>query len=182
MVRSRVSKRYARALFELAREENLLQQVEKDLSELDQYLKASDEFENLLASPVVHANKKREVFDDLFGKQFHPKTMDFIRLLLEKNREYLLPEIIEYFHQLLDEKNGIIRGQLLTAYPFSEAQLELLNKHLNQITTKKVILTQDVDKELLGGFIVQMDDTVIDSSLKNQLLKLRENLLSPENG
>jgi len=168
-------------LFELAREENLLQQVEKDLSALDQYLIASDEFENLLASPVVHANQKREVFDDLFGKRFHTKTMDFIRLLLEKNRESLLPEIIEYFLQLLDEQNGIIRGQLLTAYPFSDAQLELLNKHLNQVTAKKVILTQYVDKNLLGGFIVRMDDTVIDSSLKNQLLKLRENLLSPEN-
>ena len=90
--------------------------------------------------------------------------------------------MIEYFQHLLDEKNGIIRGQLQTAYPLNERQLDLLNKQLNRITGKTVVITERVDKELLGGFIVRMQDTVIDSSLKNQLFKLRENLLSPENG
>jgi F-type H+-transporting ATPase subunit delta len=181
-MQSPVSKRYARALFELAREENFLDRVEKDLSDLYRYLKESDEFRNLLVSPVIHATRKRKILEDLFGKQFNKKTLDFLRLLLDKNREALLPEMIGYFQQLLDEKNGIIRGQLQTAYPLNEQQLDLLNKRLNRITGKNVVITQQVDKELLGGFVVRMQDTVIDSSLKNQLLRLRENLLSPENG
>jgi F-type H+-transporting ATPase subunit delta len=181
-MQSSVSKRYARAFFELALEENLLDRVEKDLLDLYRYLQESDEFRNLLASPLIHATRKRKILEDLFGKQFNGKTLDFLRLLLDKNREALLLDMIEYFQHLLDEKNGIIRGQLQTAYPLNERQLDLLNKQLNRITGKTVVITERVDKELLGGFIVRMQDTVIDSSLKNQLFKLRENLLSPENG
>lgn len=180
MVRSRVSKRYARALFEFVEEGEQLEIVEKDLSELKKNYETSDEFLTLLESPVIHTSEKKRVFGDLFRKKFHTKTLNFLDLLLDKNREALLPQIIEDFLMLLDEKKGVIRGQLFTAYPFHDNQLKSLKTRLDKITGKNVILVQKVNSDLLGGFIVRMNDTVIDASLKNQLSKMWESLVSAE--
>jgi F-type H+-transporting ATPase subunit delta len=134
----------------------------------------------LLSSPIIHTSEKKDVFEQLFQKKVHALTYDFLILLLDKNREEWLPSIIDFFMKLSDEARGIIRAQLVTAYKFAGEQLKALKKQLDVFSGKNVVLVQQVDESLLGGFVVRLDDTVIDTSLRNQLAKLRESMVSPE--
>jgi F-type H+-transporting ATPase subunit delta len=180
VVGTRVSRRYARALFELAQEKNQLDRIAQDLKFLENIYHESKDFTVILDSPVIHNAEKKKIFADLFEAKVHALTSHFLNLLLEKNRESLLPGIIHLFMEILDESKGIVRGQLLTAYPFTDIQLESLKSRLDRLTGKNVVLQQSIEEQLLGGFIVRMDDKVIDNSILNQLSQLRENLISKD--
>jgi F-type H+-transporting ATPase subunit delta len=180
VVGTRVSRRYARALFELALEKNYLDRVAQDLKLLENIYQESKDFTVILESPVIHNAEKKKIFTQLFEGKVHALTFYFLNLLLKKNRESLLPKIIQFFMDILDESRGIVRSQLLTAYPFTDMQLASLKSHLDRISGKNVVLEQSVDEQLLGGFIVRMDDRVIDNSILNQLSQLRENLISKD--
>jgi len=78
----------------------------------------------MLVSPVIGADEKRRVLDNLFRKQLHPITFHFLNLLIDKKRENLLPIIINQFMKLLDEDRGILRGKLITAYKFTKTQMQ----------------------------------------------------------
>ena len=178
MVGTRVTLRYARALFELAEERKLLSKVEQDLTELLKVYETSPDFRAILESPVIQSSKKKDIFTELFKDKLNPLTFRFLILLVTKNRENFLQIIITRFMDLLDEAKGIIRGQLFTAYPFSDQQLTTLKKRLDKITEKNVVIEQKVEPELLGGFVIRMNDTVVDTSLKNNLAKLRARMIS----
>ncbi len=175
-----MTKRYAKALFELAGDEGLRSAVENDLQSIEQTVAASDDFRILLDSPVIHESEKRKFFKALFQDKLQPITFHFLMLLLEKNRENLLPDIIVHYRQLLDEANGIVRGSLITAHSFSAEQLDELKKRLDKITGKKVVLTEQKDASLIGGFVIRLDNTVIDTSIKNQLARMREQMVAGE--
>ncbi len=180
MVGSRVTKRYAKALFELAKENDLLAGVDKNLAYLRQIAEKSDQFQEILISPVIQMSKKKEVFEKLFRAELSELTINFLNLLLLKNREPLLLDIIDQFDKLKDAAEGIVRGHLFSASEFDDKQKKLLVEQLEKMTGKQVVLQEDLDKTLLGGFVVRLDDTVIDSSLKTQLTRLREKMISGE--
>jgi len=82
-----------------------------------------------------------------------------------------------YYRDLLDEERGIVRGTVFTVVEMTDEQLKALNQKLNRMVGKTVVLTQKVDASLVGGFIVQIKDTVIDNSIRHQLEKLKERLV-----
>lgn len=180
MVGTRVTIRYARALFELAREKKLLSQVADDLNYVLQVYQSSADFSRLLDSPVVQTADKKKIFVRLFRNKVNPLTGEFLDMVVEKGRENLLAIIIERFHELLDREQGILRGRLETAYRFSQDQLAALKKQMDKLTGKNVIIRQHVNPELLGGFIIRLEDTVIDTCIKSQLARMREAMVSGE--
>jgi F-type H+-transporting ATPase subunit delta len=175
---SRATIRYAKALFELARDEKKLEQVQADLNTLQEALQKSPDLQRVLESPIIPKEDKADLLNQLFQDRVSELTMRFLQLLVEKNRESLLGFIIQRFGELLDDYQGILRGQLISAYAFTPEQLKALKARLDKITGKNVLLEEQVDPQLLGGFVVRIKDTIIDVSLKNQLLKLREHLVS----
>ena len=128
MIGSRVSRRYAKALFELSKEQGVLEQVESDMHSVWEMIGESEEFVVILHSPVIQAPEKRQVISELFGTKIHQLSFDFLMLLLDKNREGLLPDIITYFLKYIDESKGIIRGELKAAYPLTSEQKSSLKK------------------------------------------------------
>ncbi len=174
---SRVAKRYAIALFEGAKEQQLLETVEEQLKVLDTTYEEVEAFRQLIDSPVISNEEKLKVADQLFAKKLHPFVLNFLKLLIRKNREMLLPGIVDYFNELLDEHRGILRGVVYTVVPMTDEQLNALNERLNAMTGKTVVLTQQVDASLIGGFVVQIKDMVIDNSIRHQLEKLKERLV-----
>ena len=177
VIGSRVTRRYAKALFELAQEKNILDTVENDLKMIMAAFQKSSEVPMLLESPIIPTRDKKAAFDKSFKQHVHQVTYDFLMLLLDKNREENLPDIIGHFMKSLDDHRGIVRGKLFTAHPFNETQKKALTEKLREQTGKKILMEEEIDQSLIGGFVVRLEDTVIDTSLKNQLDKLHQNLI-----
>jgi len=177
VIKSRVAKRYARALFEFALDNNQLESAAADLDLLDAALRDSPEFRRLIDSPVISNQAKQAAFSALFKDRLQADTFKFVSFLIAKNREAVLPDIVAEFRDLLDEHRGILRGEVSSVMPLSELQLHNLKERLNRLTGKNVLITQHTDPNLLGGLVVRIRDTVYDASLRNKLEKLRQSLV-----
>ena len=170
----RVAKRYAAALMESAREQNVLEEVAQDVQILKEVLQHTREFRLFLSSPIISIEKKRRVVTELFARQLHPMTFTYLHMLIEKGRESILPSIITQFYSLHDEMLGIISVDVKTAVPFSGTQEKKLITQLEEYSGKKVRVTFSLDKSIQGGFIVRAGDTVFDGSVRRQFERLRE--------
>ncbi len=177
MNRTRVAHRYAQALMEISEEQNAVEQVTADLALIDATLKASRDLRLLLASPVVREGKKNAVFQELWGSRLHRSTMVFLLLLTKKQREPVLPDVIEEFAVLHDRKLGVVRAEVSTAVPISAAQETELGAGLSRSTGKTVRLRTSVDPSIRGGVVVRIGDRVVDASVRRNLERLRERFL-----
>jgi F-type H+-transporting ATPase subunit delta len=170
----RVAKRYASALMESAREQNILEEVAGDVQILKGVLKNTREFRLFLSSPVISIEKKRRIVTELFTRRLYSMTFTFLHMLIVKGREGVLPEIITQFYALRDEMLGIITVEVKTAVPFSGVQEKALITQLEKYSGKKVRVTFSLDKSIQGGFVARTGDTVFDGSVRRQFERLRE--------
>lgn len=170
MPNPRLASRYAKSLLDLAVEKGQLEKVYADMLYLQQLTKDSREFLNLLRSPIVSSEKKLTTVDAVIGKNVSELTAAFTRLLINKNREAELPEIIVAFIKQYKEKKGIHTVKLTTAVPVSEA---VKNQIIDQV--KRTSGMQDievesiVDPNIIGGFVLQTGDKLIDASIAYDL-------------
>jgi F-type H+-transporting ATPase subunit delta len=130
-----------------------------------------------LESPLIPADKKHAIIDQIFGKEADPLTRSFLHLLITKRREDILRTVEEEFQVLSDQARGLIRAEATVAAPLSEADRAALVDGLKTRTGKQIELDVRVDPVILGGVVVRMQDTVIDGSVRGALERLREQML-----
>jgi F-type H+-transporting ATPase subunit delta len=174
----RLAHRYGTALLQSAEEEHLLEQTALDAEMIAETVRSSRELRLALASPVIEKAKKKRILDELFGKRLSPVTARFLDLLAEKDREGQLLDILDEFLHLLDERRGVRRVEVTSAVDLTEAEKTLLSKDLEVRTGKSIVPTFRLDPTILGGFVVRLDDRIIDASLTHQLTLLRERFLA----
>jgi F-type H+-transporting ATPase subunit delta len=174
MVNLRIANRYAEALMTAAEELQILKKVSDDLTVIRRIIKESHEFQLFLKSPVIKKEKKQEVCKATFGSSVQLLTLQFLSLLIEKEREDALPSIIEAFFRQQDEVLGIVHVRVKTAAGLSQLQTAQLKQRFEAYSEKKVLIDLSVDKQLIGGFIARIGDTVFDGSVRQQLELLRK--------
>ncbi len=173
----RVARRYSTALLQSAEEERRLEETARDVELIENTLKQNRELRLILASPIVQKEKKKQILPALFEKKVGLLTLRFLDLVVEKDREGDLIEILEQFNTLLDQKRGILRVEVTSAIPLTDEEGNRLRKKLESYTGKKVIPRFNLSPDVLGGFVVRLDDRVIDASLAHQIEVLREKFL-----
>jgi F-type H+-transporting ATPase subunit delta len=174
MVDSRAASRYVKSLLGLAVEKNALEAVHSDMLLFSKVVDENRAFELLLRNPIIKHDKKREILQRIFEGKVHALTMAIFDILTKKNREPLLPTISKEFHAAYNVYKGIGRAYLTTAVPLDSelrADFESIVKKLSE--KDKVELTEKVDKEIIGGFILNVADRQIDASMKNKLKALK---------
>jgi F-type H+-transporting ATPase subunit delta len=174
MANLRIANRYAEAILTAAEELHILKNVSDDLTHIRKIIRESHDFQRFLKSPVVKKEKKLEVFRAVFGPSMQPLTLQFLSLLIEKEREDALPEVLESFFRLQDELLGIVHVSVTSAVELSPQQTVQLQQRFEEYSKKKVHIDQHVHSELIGGFIARIGDTVFDGSVKQQLEILRK--------
>jgi F-type H+-transporting ATPase subunit delta len=177
MKNTRAARRYAVALMNVSEEQRAVDRVADDLQTIGAALAGSRDLRVMLASPVVSPMKKKAVFDDLFANRVGKETLTFAHLLIHKNREAVLPELIGEFRALLDDRRGLVHVDVATATPLTPAQESRLQQEMERFTGKNVQLRLALDPSIRGGVIVRIGDTVLDGSIRRQLARLREQLL-----
>ncbi len=172
-----ITNRYAKALMNLSIELNKFEPVSADVELIYNTLKNSRDLQVALSSPVISSEKKASILNDLFGDKTDKMTSDFIKLIIEKNREDLLFPITKHYMELRSEKLGIVEAQVYSSVDLPEEQKMKLKNKLEVYTGKKVKINFSLDKSLIGGFLVKVNDTILDASLKHQLEALKENFI-----
>lgn len=170
----RVARRYASALMAAAEEKRTLDAIARDLEHLAAILNESRELRLFFASPIISEEKKAAIVKELFGKRLSRDTLTFVLLLISKRREEVLPDIIEAFFQLRDEKLGIVRVDVASAVEVSSSQELSLRSGLEHYTGRKVRMQFTLDKSIKGGLVVRVGDTVLDASITRQLEMLKK--------
>ena len=173
---TRVASRYAKALLGLASERNELTSVDSDINTLSSLVESSRDFELLLVSPVIKPDQKKSVLEALLKGKVSEVTYSFIQLLVSKGREGIVPSIIEETKAQLRTMNNIQAATVKTASPLDDSSRAKILAEVAKLHNGEVELKEIVDPEILGGFVLRMDDREIDASIKRQLNKLGRKL------
>ena len=174
MVDSRAAARYVKSLLELAVDKNVLEEVHQDMLLFSKIVRENKQFELLLGSPVIKHDKKRDILQAMFKSKVNALTMSIFDILTKKNREPLLPAIAVQFHAAYNEYKQIGKATVTTAVPLDEALRAQIRVLVQQLSKKNnVDLTENIDKNMIGGFVLNVGDRQIDASLKNKLKSLQ---------
>ena len=174
MAESRVASRYVKSLLSLAVEQNAVEAVHKDMQLFDEVCLENRAFANMLKSPIIKHDKKKDILEAIFKGKVHKLTLAILEMLTDKNREPLLPAIAHEFHNAYNEYKGIEKATVTTTIAVDaklKAEIETIVKKLS--AKKQVELVEKIDKDLIGGFILNVGDRQIDASIKNKLKSLR---------
>jgi len=177
-----LAKRYARALFELAREAEKTGPVLEELRSFAAFLQKEGRIRAYLVSPEVAKKTKLEMVESLLSTRFSPMVKQFIKLLLEKGRQNYLGQIVEAYGQLYDRSIGRVRARVFSAVPLQETQMEQIRQQVGRYLNSEILLENRVDVAILGGVIIEFSGVVIDGSLRHQLNQLRQELRQNKSG
>lgn len=173
---SPVARRYAQALTEEAQKNGALVQVDADVAFLEETLANSRDLRTMLTSPIVPRAKKEAILGRLFESRVSPLTSQFLRLLVEKERDDVIPEILAAYRDLRDERSGIVEATVQTAAPLSPAEAERLQGALEARVRSTIRMRVELEPALIGGLVVRVGDVVYDRSVRHQLQTLRDQL------
>lgn len=179
MIGNIVSKRYAKALFNLGNEEGMakLEQYGKSIGALGNALEQNKELRELFASPVISAEEKKNVTLSLLAKVGGgDMEKRFCELLADRNRLSMLSAIAFDFDAMLNEAKGISQGRITTAIDLNADRKRAIVAQLESQTGRKLEVEFAVDPQILGGIVLSLGDTVCDASLRAQLDNLRESI------
>jgi F-type H+-transporting ATPase subunit delta len=170
LITSNVARRYARAFFAVAGEQNRYEEYYRELRLFAVVMEDNKNFRELLSNPVYDRGDKEKVVDRVLQKlDLSLPTANFIRLLVKKRRIASLTDIEESYRKLMDDALGISRVQVRTAFPMTSELAASLQRGLESLTGKKVEMQIDEDASLLGGVVVRVGDKLYDGSIKVQL-------------
>ena len=175
MKSTKAASRYAKAILELAIEQNVLDQVAGDMNYIVEVNGETKDFQVLLSSPVINPDRKRAIFNELFG-QFEKLSMMFIDLITRNRREYMLVEIAQSFSTQLKAYRGIVPITLISAVQLDSVTKEKIFDKVRASVTGVLEINEIIDPSLIGGFIIRMDDKQIDASISSQLSNLKQRL------
>lgn len=171
----RLAGRYAKSLIDLSVEKDQLEEVYKDMLYLQDICKLSREFVNLLRSPVIKAGKKAQIMDALTKGKVSTLTASFNNLMISKGREQTLPEIVAAFIDMYNDIKGIHKVKLTTAQPVSdELKQSIIDKFISSTSLQHIELETVVRDELVGGFIVEFNNNLVDASVIRDLKDLKK--------
>ncbi|MBI4611767.1 MAG: ATP synthase F1 subunit delta [Candidatus Rokubacteria bacterium] len=176
--REATAKRYARALFFLAREARGEQPVAQELEAARDLVAAHQELSDFLLRPWIKGEAKKSVIAGVAeGAGWSALARDFLGLLAVRGRLDHLPEVVRVYRRLVDEAQGLARAEVRSAVALTEPQRRALAEGLGRVAGRRVLVEDVVDTTLLGGFVARIGSLEVDGSLNGQLARLREQLV-----
>ena len=169
--------RYAKAFFSLARAQGVLDALLADVEALARLIRESPELASFLGDYSVPRARRAQVLETLFASRLQPFTWRCLRFAEEKRRLGILDSICAVLRDMQDREAGIQHVLLVTAAPLDDGDRRLLSDHISGKAGGPVTMSESVDPGLLGGFRVQIDDTLYDLSLSRALECAKEKLL-----
>lgn len=178
MALNRVADKYAATFLSLISERHADNNVAADMQFITEALKQVAQFRRIMDNPTVNPELKGKLIIAIFDGKISEHTIAAVNFLVSKRRIELIGAVAESYLRLRDIKLGRIEVKVSSVVSLSDDQTAEIKKFLEQKFSKTVTMTNAIDENLLGGFIAEIGDTVIDASLKNKLRNVKSKLLN----
>lgn len=167
MQTTKASSRYAQALFEIAIENSILDEVMGNLKFIAETIQSEIGLVELIKNPTINKSTKKIIFEKIFKNKTNKTTMNFLWLVIGKNREVYLLDIINKYCDLYNQHNNIVVAQIISAEPVDESLKHKIKEKIN--IGGNVHVEEKIDKSLLGGFIIKTGDLQYDASIRKKI-------------
>jgi F-type H+-transporting ATPase subunit delta len=171
-----VAKRYAKALFDIAQQQQIVAEVEDQLKLIVQAIASEVDVQKFLALPSVDANRKIELLRGVFADRVSYIVLNTLELLLTNGRQDVIADVYGAYVKIAGEALGQARATVYTAHALSAEELDKVAAQFSQVTGKKITAEQVVEPALLGGIQVRIGDRLYDGSLAGKLNRLQKSL------
>ncbi|NQY81665.1 MAG: ATP synthase F1 subunit delta [Alphaproteobacteria bacterium] len=173
-----VARRYAKALFETAQDQDEMDAVAASITELGSMFAASSDLLRLVRTPGIKPAKFTEIFQEILKQMQTSETLRrFVGLLCERKRVFLIPATIRHFESMLKKMRGEISATVTTAQQFDTKQLDALTKALQPFAgSGKISVQHQVDSSLIGGLKILLGSKLIDLSVRHRLEAIHRTL------
>ncbi|MEO6524867.1 MAG: ATP synthase F1 subunit delta [Mucilaginibacter sp.] len=168
-----VGARYAKSLIDLAQDENILEEVKKDMELFIDVVKQNHELYAVLRNPIISHDKKVKILDAIFGAKVSKATIGFFKIMVTKSRGEVLYYTAQEFINQYNTKKNIIKALVTSATPLSAANQKQIADLVAAEVGGNIILQTKVDPALIGGFVLTVGDRQIDTSIASSLKKLK---------
>ncbi len=177
MVINEVSRVYAGALLEIGLESKSLFQLQEELSFIVDLLSSDSDFENFLNAPVIPRQTKKNFINKIFKDKLSEDTVGFLDVLLDNDRQKFLKDIYHSFVEQIDAANKRQRIKLISSVKLNEKMLGDIKSVMSKKFNKDISIEETVDESIIGGFIIEINDRIIDGSVANSLKNIKQKLL-----
>ena len=173
------AKKYAKALFELAQEKDLMDQVHRDFED---FLKLVEEQKDLQSFLKLPMDREREtILSNILKEYFCDLFFNFLLLVLKNKRFHLIEQIFDNFEKRIDTLNNRISAIAITAFPLPKDKLADVTREIADFLKAEVRLENEVDQSIIGGIVLRMDDRIFNASISEQFKKLKYHLIQNQN-
>jgi F-type H+-transporting ATPase subunit delta len=178
---SQLAKRYAKALFALSDETNVIDATLADIQSLSDLFEKETRLRAFLFTPEVEKNAKRAVLAELVQNKVSTLVYNFLLLLIKKGRQTYFSEIVFELYRLYDRKRNRLQARVTSVVSLDEESLSEIRKQLSESLKADIQLENIVDSEILGGLVVQVESKVYDASLRHRIAEMRTQMKSAKN-
>lgn len=172
-----VAYRYATSLFELAVECESVEQFEKDLQLIKTVIMNEESLIPFLTHYRIDSSEKKKVIDRAFKDTISLYVLNFLKLIIDKKRVAYLVEMIDSYHNLYNENQGIEEGIIYSVEAIEDSKIKEIERVLSQKMDKQIHLINQIDSTIIGGIKIVIKNHVIDGTVKNKLMMLKQELL-----
>lgn len=175
MLAKTISKKYAKAIFEIALGNNNVEKIKADLFSVNNRL--TKEVFEMMKNPGILKAEKKGIIDKICGEKPAKEVREFLYVLLDKKRLQFFNDIYDAFNALYENYKGIKKAEVISAAEINETYREKIQSALQKAYNKRFEINYQVKKDLLGGMIIKIENEMIDGSLKNQLNRIHDLLI-----
>lgn len=173
-----IADRYSDALVEIAKDGKLTYtKISTDLELVKEILNQSKDLDEFLTNPLISVENKKEIIDKVFTNEIDVLILNFLKVLVDKNRFYVFGEVLDSYNKSLDNINNISRISVTSAVKMTEESKNKLKDKLETRLKKNVILDLNIDSNIIAGLIIKIGDNIVDMSLKHKLEDLSKNII-----
>ncbi|QDI91765.1 F0F1 ATP synthase subunit delta [Salicibibacter halophilus] len=173
-----VANRYAKALFELANEKGVIEQVNEELHGVQTVFHSVPDLQQVMAHPKMSAGDQKALLEKGFSDS-HPLVMNMLLVLVDRGRIHILDSLVHAFQNLSDDAFQIARADVRAIRPLSDQEKEeVARQFAKKVNNRQVVVTDKQDKDLIGGLVVQIGDTVYDGSVRGMLRRMERKIVS----
>jgi len=172
------AERYSLALFELSEENNLLSQIEDQSSSILNLIEQSEDFYNLIKDPTTSQEDLLKVINTISeNNKFESLFKNFLSFLIQKRRFFFIERILKSFIEICSRKRGELKAELKSAKELSNEEITKITEELTKNFSSKIKLNYKHDESLIGGLVVQVGSTMVDTSIKNKLQQIENRMI-----